>query len=83
MITESPQRKPAAVTEQTASVTPQKNDRTQGNHEKMKGGLENWCTTKVDKIKNNVLKDLEEVEFLGTKSKLMSKATVAAKKATR
>ena len=77
LITVSPQRKSAAAAEQTASVTPQKNDRTQGNEKKMKVGLKNWLTN------NNASKKLEEVQFLGMKPKLMSKAAVAAKKAAR
>ena len=42
----------------------------------MKGGLEKWLAT------NNPQKP-EEVQFFGTKPKLMSKAAAAAKRAAR
>ena len=42
----------------------------------MKGGLEKWLAT------NNAQKP-EEVQFLGTKPKLMSKAAAAAKRAAK
>ena len=75
-ITESPQQKSAAVTEQTASATPQNNGRTQGSHKKMKGGnLKNWLLS--------IFKELEEVDSLGTKPKLTSKTTTAANKAAK
>ena len=50
----------------------------------MKGGnLKNWLTSMEDKIKNKPFKELEEVDPLRTKPKLMSKTTAAANKAAK
>ena len=74
LITASPQRKPKPSAGST--VTPQKNDRAQGNEKRMKGGLKKRLAT------NNEKKS-EEVQFLRMKQKLMSKAAVTAMKAAK
>ena len=68
-IPESPQRRSAAVSEHTASVTPQKNDRTQGNQKKRRSSnsIKNWLRVLGDKPKDATVKELEQVDPLGAK----------------
>jgi len=49
------------VAEQTASVTPQKNNQTQGNQKKMNdSNLKNWLTSMKDNTKDTTVKELDK-----------------------
>jgi hypothetical protein len=82
-ITESPRRRSSAVAEPAAPVTPQEDDRTQGNQKKRRSGVKNWLKVMGEKSNGATGKALEQVDILGTKPKLMSKAATATKKADK
>ena len=70
------------MAELTASVTPQKNNRTQGNEKKRKS-IRDFLQVLGTSSKDATGKESEQVDLLGTKPKLKSKAATTAKKAAK